>query len=88
MNLLKQGQYAPVPVEKQVVSIYAATNGFLEDIEVKDIKRFEKELLEYIDVNNKSLFDEIRISKTLNDDTVEKIKKLLNEFHSKFKKSE
>jgi F-type H+-transporting ATPase subunit alpha len=55
---------------------------------VKDIKRYEKELLEYIDVNDKSIFDDIRVSKVLNDDTVEKIKNIVNEFHSKFKKSE
>ncbi len=88
VELLKQGQYSPSPVEKQVVSIYAAANGYLDDIEVKDIKRFEKEFLEYIDVNDKSIFDDIRISKILNDDTVEKINKIVNEFHSKFKKSE
>lgn len=88
VELLKQGQYSPVPVEKQVVSIFAATNGYLEEIDVKDIKRFEKELLEYIDVNDKSIFDQIRASKTLSDDTIEKIKNIVNEFHSKFNKSE
>lgn len=88
VELLKQGQYSPVPVEKQVVSIFAATNGYLEEIDVKDIKRFEKELLEYIDVNDKSIFDQIRASKILSDDTNEKIKNIVNEFHSKFNKSE
>ncbi len=88
VELLKQGQYAPLAVEKQVVSIYAATNGFMDDISVKDIKRFEKELFEYIDVNQKNIFDDIRVSKQLGEDTVGNIKKALTDFQSKFKKSE
>jgi F-type H+-transporting ATPase subunit alpha len=87
VELLKQGQYAPIQVEKQVVSIFSATNGFMDDISVKDVKRFEKELLEYIDVNDKNLFNEIRISKQLSDDTVANIKKIVTDFKSKFKKS-
>ncbi|MCW8850189.1 MAG: F0F1 ATP synthase subunit alpha, partial [Melioribacteraceae bacterium] len=87
VELLKQGQYAPIQVEKQVVSIFSATNGFMDDISVKDVKRFEKELLEYIDVNNKNLFDEIRISKQLSDETVANIKKNVTDFKTKFKKS-
>lgn len=87
VELLKQGQYAPVPVEKQVVSIYAATNGFMDEISVKDIKRFEKELLEYIDLNKKEIFDDIRISKVLSDETVENIQKVISDFLTKFKKS-
>ncbi len=59
----------------------------MDDISVKDVKRFEKELLEYIDVNNKNLFDEIRISKQLSDETVANIKKIVTDFKSKFKKS-
>lgn len=88
VELLKQGQYSPVVVEKQVVSIYAATNGFMDEIPVKDIKRFEKELLEYIDVNKKNIFDDIRISKQLSDETLASIKQVISDFQSKFKKSE
>ena len=87
VELLKQGQYAPVPVEKQVVSIFAATNGFMDEIAVKDVKRFERELFEYIDVNKKAIFDDIRSSGLLSDDTIESIKKTLIDFQSKFKKS-
>ena len=87
VELLKQGQYAPIQVEKQVVSIFSATNGFMDDITVKDVKRFEKELIEYIDVNSKDLYNEIRISKQLSDETVSNIKKVVTEFKSKFKKS-
>ncbi len=87
VELLKQGQYVPVPIERQVVSIFAATKGFMENIEVKDVKRFEKELLEFVDVNYKNIFDDIRSSKQLSDETVENISKAVSEFQSKFKKS-
>ena len=59
----------------------------MDDIEVRDIKRFEKELLEYIDVNDKSLFDEIRKSGVLSDTTIDNMKKIISEFQSKFKRS-
>ncbi|MDP3441319.1 MAG: F0F1 ATP synthase subunit alpha, partial [Ignavibacteria bacterium] len=49
VELLKQGQYAPVPIEKQVVAIYIGTNNYFDSIEVKDVKRFEKEFLEYVE---------------------------------------
>ncbi|MBK7981533.1 MAG: F0F1 ATP synthase subunit alpha [Ignavibacteriae bacterium] len=88
VELLKQGQYNPVPVEKQMVSIFAATNGFMDSISVKDVKRFEKEMLEYIEVNNKKLFEDIRVKKQLNDEIIENIKKIVSDFISKFKKSE
>ncbi|MBK8943713.1 MAG: F0F1 ATP synthase subunit alpha [Ignavibacteriae bacterium] len=88
VELLKQGQYNPIPVEKQVVSIFAATNGFMDSISVKDIKRFQKEMLEYIEVNNKNVFEEIRTKKQLNDEIIENVKKVVTEFISKFKKSE
>ena len=88
VELLKQGQYNPVPVEKQVISIFAATNGFMDSISVKDVKRFEKEMLEYIEVNNKKLFEDIRVKKQLNDEIIENIKKIVSDFISKFKKSE
>jgi len=88
VELLKQGQYSPVPVERQVLAIYAATNGFMDEIAVKDIKRFERELLEYVDVNKKEILDEIRKSGQIGDELIEKIKQIVSEFNSKFKKSE
>ncbi len=88
VELLKQGQYAPVPVERQVVSIFAGTQGYLEDIPVGDVKRYEKELLEFVDLNYPNIFNEIRETKTLDDELVETIKKALTEFGGKFKKTE
>ncbi len=88
VELLKQGQYNPIPVEKQVISIFAATNGFMDSISVKDVKRFQKEMLEYIELNNKKVLEEIRTKKQLNDEIIENVKKVVSEFISKFKKSE
>ncbi len=87
VELLKQGLYTPLPVERQVVSVYVATNNFLEAVEVKDIKRFEKEFLEYIDLKYPQVYENIRVAKELKDDTVELIKKAVNEYLEKFKKS-
>ena len=52
VELLKQGQYQPVPVEKQVIAIWAGGNGYLDDIPVEDVRRFEAELLEFMDASH------------------------------------
>ena len=80
VELLKQGQYSPVPVERQVVSIFLGTNGYLDDIPVADIKRFEKEILEYVEVKYNQVFETIKKEKQLSDSTVETIKKAVEEF--------
>ncbi len=87
VELLKQGQYAPAPVEKQVLSVYVGTNNYFESIEVKDVKRFEKEFLEYVDLKYPQILENIRVTKTLNDDSIQLIKKAVEEFVEKFKKS-
>ena len=87
VELLKQGQYAPVPVERQVLSVYIGTNNYFESIEVKDVKRFEKEFLEYVDLKYPQILENIRVAKTLNDDTIQLIKKAIEEFVEKFRKS-
>ena len=85
VELLKQGQYAPIPVEKQVVSVFLGTNNFFESIEVADVKRFEKEFLEFLEVKHPEVFEDIRTSKVLGDETRAKIEKAANEFLGKFK---
>lgn len=87
VELLKQGQYAPVPIEKQVVAIYIGTNNYFDSIEVKDVKRFEKEFLEYVELKYPQIFENILVTKELKDDTVSLIKKAVEEFLEKFKKS-
>lgn len=87
VELLKQGQYVPIPVEKQVVSIYVGTNGYLDEIPIADVKRFEKELLEFVEVKYPEIFKSIRETKELKDDTVALLKKATVEFTQTFKKS-
>jgi F-type H+-transporting ATPase subunit alpha len=68
VEILKQGQYEPMPVEKQVVIIYTATKGFLDDIPVEDVRRFEKEFLSYVESNKPELLEHIRTTKDLPDE--------------------
>jgi F-type H+-transporting ATPase subunit alpha len=67
VELLKQGQYAPLSVEEQVLSIYAGVNGHLDDIEVERVGLFEREFLTYVRENRGELLSEIRIQKTISD---------------------
>ncbi len=85
VELLKQGQYTPVPVEKQVVSVYAGTNDYMESVPVNEIKRFERELQEFIELKYPDIYEDIKVTKKLDDQLVAKIKKALEEFSSKFK---
>lgn len=87
VELLKQGQYAPVPVERQVVSIFLGTNGYLDNIAVADVKRFEKKILEYIEIKHNDIFEKIKKEKDLSAETIEKIKKAADEFLPNFKSS-
>ncbi|AFH48484.1 F0F1-type ATP synthase subunit alpha [Ignavibacterium album JCM 16511] len=87
VELLKQGQYSPVPVERQVVSIYLGTRGYMDSIAVHDIKRFEKEILEFISVKYNQIFENIKKEKDLSKETEDLIKKAAEEFLPTFKKS-
>lgn len=87
VELLKQGQYAPVPVERQVVSIYFGTKGFIDEISIHDIKRFEKEVLEFIEVKYNQIFESIKKDKDISKETEELLKKVGQEFLSIFKKN-
>jgi len=87
VELLKQGQYAPITVEKQVVSMYLGTRGFMETIPVGDIKRFEKEVLEYIEVKHRDIFETIKKEKNISEAVEEKIKNAGEEFLKVFKKT-
>ena len=64
-EILKQPQNSPVPVEEQVVAIYAATNGFIDDLPVADVRRFESELMTSFRATHSDLLAEIRDSKVL-----------------------
>ncbi len=83
-ELLKQPQYSPVPVVKQILILYAGINGFLDDIPVKEIARFEREFLAYIDTSHSDLKEEILSQEKLNEELEEKINKIINDFKSGF----
>jgi F-type H+/Na+-transporting ATPase subunit alpha len=67
VELLKQPQNSPMPVEEQVVSLYAATNGYLDPVEVEDVRRFENELLEWFRTRNSEILDGIRSTGDISD---------------------
>jgi F-type H+-transporting ATPase subunit alpha len=83
-ELLKQLQYEPLAVEKQIVSIFAGTNGYLDDIEVEDISAFEAELYSFMDVNKASVMKEILHKGALDDELTEKLKQAVQEFKERF----
>jgi F-type H+-transporting ATPase subunit alpha len=87
VELLKQGQYSPLPVERQVVSVYLGTNGYLDSVPVHDVKRFEKEILEFIEVKHDNIFESIRNDKDINEEIINEIKKAVEEFLVVFKKT-
>jgi F-type H+-transporting ATPase subunit alpha len=88
VELLKQGQYAPFPVERQVVSIWAGTNGFLDIVPVSDIRRFETEFLDYVSAGHQGIYDAITQTGKLEDSTVEQLKKAIDEFSKQFQTGE
>ncbi len=87
VEVLKQGQYSPVPVEKQVAIIFAGTNGFLDDIQVEDVRRFESELYQFLDNSKPETLAAIREKKQLDDDLKGKLNDALKEFKGQFSSS-
>ncbi len=84
VEILKQGQYVPMPVEEQILIIFAGVNGLLDDIPTKEIVRFESELLSYVKTNNKEILDEIRNKKALSDELTDKMKSVIEEYKKQF----
>jgi len=84
VEVLKQPQYKPVPVEKQVVIIYAGTNGMLDDLAVEQIRPFEAELNRFLDTSQTALLQEIREKKNLDDQVKAKLNTLIKEFKARF----
>jgi len=84
VELLKQGQYSPYSVERQVVSIWAGTTGKMDSIPVADIRRFESEFLEYVARSHASIFEVISSSRELSDDTVAALQKAIEAFKNEF----
>jgi F-type H+-transporting ATPase subunit alpha len=83
-ELLKQPQYQPMPIEEQVASIYAGTNGFIDSVETKDVTRYEAAMLSYLRSDHKDVLKTIRDTKVLDDDTAAKLKDALTAFGKQF----
>ncbi len=84
VEILKQGQYVPLAVEKQVVIIYAGTAGYLDDLPVSALGRFEAELYKFIESKHSVIFTNIREKKTIDDETKKTLNSAIESFKSKF----
>ncbi len=82
VEALKQGQYEPLPVEKQILIIYAVTNGFVDDYPVEKVGDYENELYIFMETKHKEILEAIRKTKEINDDLADKTKKALQELRS------
>jgi F-type H+-transporting ATPase subunit alpha len=84
VELLKQGQYSPYPVEREVVSLWLGTTGRLDRVPVGDVRRFESEFLDYIGRGDNGIYDEIRTSRALGDDAVSSLERAVEAFYGQF----
>jgi len=84
VEVLKQGQYAPMDVEDQVLILFALTNGYLDDIEVKKLQRFEKEYLEFIHSSCADIITDLKKTKDIDEKLDQKIKNALERFNKSF----
>ncbi len=84
VELLKQPQYSPLPVERQVVSVWAGTGGYLDDVPVGDVQRFENEFLDFLQRSHDGVYASIRETGELNDDTATTLKDAIEEFRRGF----
>jgi len=85
VEILKQDQYSPFPMEKQVVIIYAAINGFLDDYDVEILLRYEEELFNFLAANYASLIDAVKEKKKIDDEVKANLEDALNAFKEVFK---
>ncbi len=83
VELLKQGQYEPMPVENQVISIFAGTNGYLDDVPVNKVRQFEEELLDHVKREHSKIQRDIVSKGKLDDELTAELKKMLTAFKGK-----
>jgi F-type H+-transporting ATPase subunit alpha len=88
VEILKQGQYVPLPAEKQVVIIYAGTKGFLDGLEVSKLGAYEKDLYAFLESKHPEIFETIRTKKALDKDLEAQLSAVLDEFGKAFGKGE
>ena len=84
VELLKQPASSPFPVGREIASIWAGTRGHLDDIDVRDVRRFEGEFLDYIGHNASGLFETLATAKSFDDELEEQLAKLIDDFKSQF----
>jgi F-type H+-transporting ATPase subunit alpha len=84
VEILKQGQYSPLPVEKQILIIYAGTNGFLDDLPVEAVRKFETELYRFVENAHPAILKDLREKKTIDDDIKGRINAALKECKERF----
>jgi F-type H+-transporting ATPase subunit alpha len=85
VEILKQGQYTPLPVERQVLSIFAGTNGFIDDVPTAQTRRFESELFSYAEARHMGTMKELADKKAIDDAMKAKLETLIKEFKAQFK---
>jgi len=84
VELLKQDQYSPLPVEQQVLVIFAGTNGYVDEVPVNEVRKFEAELLRFATSKHQSLLNDIKSKKQLDDELKTRIKSAIDEFKKTF----
>jgi F-type H+-transporting ATPase subunit alpha len=84
VELLKQPQYAPFPMEEEVVSVWSGTTGKLDDVPLEDIRRFEREFLDYLKRDHGAVLTTIRETTDLSDDSVNLLEKAVASFKQQF----
>jgi len=84
-EILKQPQYRPMDIEKQVLGIWAATNGFVDDVAIEDVRRFETELLSFVENSHPGLLTSIREKKSLTDEIKKDLTQALEDFKNTWK---
>ena len=87
VELLKQGIYSPIPVEKQVVSMFVGINGYLDELPLQQVQRFENEFHEMMELKHTALLNEIADKKDLSDELTQKLHAIAKEFVASFKVS-
>jgi F-type H+-transporting ATPase subunit alpha len=83
-EILKQDQYVPLSVEKQVLSIYVATSGLMDSVSVNEVRRFEKELLQFVETSHSSILQRITEKKVIDDSIKAEIRKAVEAFKQRF----
>ncbi|MDG5468353.1 MAG: F0F1 ATP synthase subunit alpha [Desulfuromonadales bacterium] len=84
VEILKQGQYVPLPVEKQVVAIFAVNNGYVDEYEATDVQRYESEMISFMESSYADVLSTLAEKKAIDDELEGKIKAALDEFKGQF----